>query len=115
MLGQQGLQVGLDPVLLQPGVEPEVVAGVVKTSPMEICSVSPSRPWTSHTAVRGSRQPARPDRRLGGRPCSVTVHGGLIQFSGLYARSSAWMDTEPSALTRISRVAIGRWAVSRPA
>jgi hypothetical protein len=33
----------------------------------------------------------------------------------LYARSSAWMDTEPSALTRMRRMAIGRCAVSRPA
>ncbi len=45
---------------------------------------------------------------------SLIVHGGLIQLSGLYARSSACTDTEPSALTRISRVARGRWAVSRP-
>ncbi len=41
-------------------------------------------------------------------------HGGLIQFNGLYARSSACTDTEPSALVRISRVAIGRCAESLP-
>ena len=81
------------------------------TSPIEICSVSPSRPWTSQSAVSGSGQAA--DRV--GATVSVNRQGGLIQFSGLYARSSAWIETEPSALTRISRVAIGRWAVSRPA
>ena len=43
-----------------------------------------------------------------------SVHGGLIQFSGLYARSSACTETEPSPLTRISRGADGRWAESRP-
>ena len=41
-------------------------------------------------------------------------HGGLIQLSGLYARSSAWIDTDPSALTINSRVATGRWADNRP-
>jgi hypothetical protein len=45
---------------------------------------------------------------------STVLHGGLIHISGLYARSSAWIDTLPSALTSSSRVAIGRWAVSRP-
>ena len=56
-------------------------------------------------------------RRGPGRAAIVSVirQGGLIQFSGLYARSSAWIETDPSALTRMSRVAIGRWAVSRPA
>ena len=33
---------------------------------------------------------------------------------GLDALSSAWTETDPSALTRIRRVAIGRWAVSLP-
>jgi hypothetical protein len=41
-------------------------------------------------------------------------HGGLIQLSGLYARSSAWIETDPSAFTMSSRTAAGRWAVSRP-
>ena len=41
---------------------------------------------------------------------SLSVHGGLIQFSGLYARSSAWTDTDPSALSRSSRG--GTWQVS---
>ena len=38
----------------------------------------------------------------------------FIQLSGLQAPPSAWMATQPSALTMISRVAGGRWAVSRP-
>ena len=67
----------------------------------------------SQTAVSGSVP--RAGRSESGTTVSVIRQGGLIQFSGLYARSSAWIDTEPSALTRISRVAIGRWAVSRPA
>ena len=46
---------------------------------------------------------------------SFRVHGGDIQLSGLYARSSAWIETLPSAFTRIRRGAEGRWAVSRPA
>ena len=73
------------------------------TSPIRILSTSPSRPVTSHLAVHGSS-----DTLLSGASRSVNVHGGLIQFSGLYARSSAWMDTEPSDLIMISRVAIGR-------
>jgi len=36
-------------------------------------------------------------------------------LSGLYARSSAWIDTDPSDLIKISRFAIGRCAVNRPA
>ena len=75
--------------------------------------MSPSRPWTSQSAVSGSA--ARPAGSGSGATDSVIRQGGLIQFSGLYARSSAWIETDPSALTRMSRVAIGRWAVSRPA
>ena len=45
---------------------------------------------------------------------STSEHGGLIQFSGLYEPPSEWTRTEPSALTTSSRVASGRWAVSRP-
>lgn len=46
---------------------------------------------------------------------SLRVQGGDIQLRGLYALSSAWIDTLPSAFTRIRRGAEGRWAVSRPA
>jgi len=46
---------------------------------------------------------------------SRRVHGGDIQFSGLYEPPSEWTSTEPSALIISTRVAIGRWAVSRPA
>src|SRR5712691_6883886 len=45
---------------------------------------------------------------------SRIVHGGLIQFSGLYALASAWTAIEPSALSRISRCAGGSRAPSRP-
>lgn len=34
---------------------------------------------------------------------SISQQGGLIQFNGLYARSSEWIDTEPSALISSSR------------
>ena len=74
---------------------------------MRICSVSPSRPRDLpelRSAVAASRAGPRGSRA----PCSTNMHGGLIQFNGLYARSSAWIETEPSALIMISRVAIGR-------
>ncbi len=46
---------------------------------------------------------------------TFSVQGGDIQLRGLYALSSAWIETLPSALTRMRRGAEGRWAVSRPA
>lgn len=58
-----------------------------------------------------------PDSEVSSPPSpsvSVSQHGGLIQFSGLYARSSACTLTEPSALMSKSLLADGRWAVSRP-
>ena len=118
MLGQQGLQVGLDPVLLQAGIDAEVVAGVVQDlgqRDQQRVAVAPA--YLPHRGQRLTASPAaaRSTATAARRAPTVTVHGGLIQFSGLYARSSAWIDTEPSALTRMSRVAIGRWAVSRPA
>ncbi len=39
---------------------------------------------------------------------SISLHGGDIQFSGLYEPPSAWISTEPSAFTISSRGAIGR-------
>ena len=54
-----------------------------------------------------------PASALGLVPASV--HGGDIQFSGLYEPPSECTSTEPSALIISTRVAIGRWAVSRPA
>jgi hypothetical protein len=45
---------------------------------------------------------------------SFREHGGDIQFSGLYEPPSECTSTEPSALISNSRVARGRWAVSRP-
>src|SRR3954454_17556755 len=49
------------------------------------------------------------------RPVSSrTTHGGLIQFSGLYALASACTAMEPSAFNRISRGAGGSRAPSRP-
>ena len=47
--------------------------------------------------------------------CSTSRHGGDIQFSGLYDPPSEWTSTDPSALTRSSRSAEARDAVSRPA
>ena len=46
---------------------------------------------------------------------SLTVLGAFIQLSGLYAPPSAWIATQPSALTMMRRGAGGRWASSRPA
>jgi hypothetical protein len=85
-----------------PAPRPSSCAESWTTSSIVIRSVSPSRPATVHTLTPSSS-------------ASVNVHGGLIQFSGLYARSSLWMDTDPSALTTMRRSAIARCAVSRPA
>ena len=62
-----------------------------------------------HDVVLGTRDPDATRSR------TVNVQGALIQLSGLYALSSAWTDTDPSALTTRSRGAIGRCAVSFPA
>ena len=43
------------------------------------------------------------------------MHGGFIQFSGLYAFASEWIATEPSALNTINRKAGASRAPSRPA
>ena len=49
------------------------------------------------------------------RPSSSrTVHGGLIQLSGLYALASACTAIEPSALSMMRRGAAGRRAPRRP-
>ena len=45
---------------------------------------------------------------------STSRFGAFIQLSGLYAPPSAWMATHPSFFTIRSRIADGRWAVSRP-
>ena len=73
------------------------------TSSMRMRRVSPPLASTTHSGTPSSLVP------------STTVHGGDIQFSGLYEPPSVCTSTEPSALTISSRVAIGRWAVSRPA
>ena len=67
---------------------------------------------TSSSVIRSSSPALLTTRQTPG--ASSMRQGGLIQFSGLYARSSACTDTEPSALTISSRVATGRCAVSRP-
>ncbi len=64
---------------------------------MVIVSVSPLLPVTDH----------RPGS-------SVSLHGGDIQFSGLYEPPSECTWTDPSALTISRRTAGGRWAVSLP-
>ena len=43
-----------------------------------------------------------------------TVHGAVIQFSGLYEPPSEWMSTDPSPLSMMTRLAGSRWALSRP-
>ena len=45
---------------------------------------------------------------------SSIVHGGFIQFNGLYALASEWMAIEPSALHKTSRIAGASRAPSRP-
>jgi len=40
--------------------------------------------------------------------------GAFIQLSGLYAPPSAWMATQPSAFTMMSRTASGNDASRRP-
>ena len=85
------------PSLRRPGSTPSSYEVSWKISSRVIRSSSPALLTTRHTpGASSSRQ------------------GGLIQFSGLYARSSAWIDTDPSAFTISSRVAGGRWAESRP-
>ena len=46
--------------------------------------------------------------------CSRTVHGGVIQLSGLYALASACTAMEPSAFSMMRRSAGGRRAPRRP-
>jgi hypothetical protein len=45
---------------------------------------------------------------------STTVHGGVIQLRGLYDPPSACTSTLPSAFHMSRRVAMGKWAESRP-
>ena len=104
---------GLHAVLLQTGVETQLMAGVVEHLP--------------DRDLQGVPVPAvdLPERgeRLGGQAGRVRVGSDRLgdpagwgsSSSAAYARSSAWIETDLSALTRMSRVAIGRWAVSRPA
>ena len=69
--------------------------------------------WKISSSVIRSSSPALLTTRQTPGASSIR-HGGLIQFNGLYARSSAWIDTDPSALTMSSRTAGGRCAVNRP-
>ena len=68
-----------------------------RISSIAIVSVSPLRFVTIH--VPGSSR--------------ITL-GATIQFNGLYAPPSLWIEMHPSVLIRSSRVAIGRCAESRP-
>ena len=70
---------------------------------MRMRRVSSSLPVTTHSIWPSSLRPSR------------TLQGGDIQFSGLYEPPSECTSTDPSALIISTRVAIGRWAVSRPA
>ena len=74
-----------------------------RTSSIRIRRVSSVFEVTVHSTAPSSVAPSR------------RVHGGDIQFSGLYEPPSEWTSTEPSALIISTRVAIGRCAVSRPA
>ena len=71
MLGEQLLEVLLDAVLLQAGVDAEVVGAVVQ----HLLEQDPQRvvvlAVTGHSSTPSSLMP------------SVTLHGGDIQFSGL--------------------------------
>lgn len=70
MFGQQRLQVGLDAVLHQPGVDTQLVAGIV----LDVLD-GDAELFTGLVLHH-------PHRR--GTPASSTnQHGGLIQFSGL--------------------------------
>ena len=82
MLGEQLLQVLLDAVLLQAGVDAEVVAGVVGTSSMRIRRVSPVLPAvTVHStlavlggALADRARRAHPVQRLVGAAVGVDQH-----------------------------------------
>ena len=110
LLGEQLLQVRLDAVLDQARVDAELV--------LESCSTSWIVTTRRSLGLGVLHRPDLPD--AGGASASVgsptiRLHGGLIQLSGLYEPPSECTSTEPSALTRSSRAASGRWAVSRPA
>ncbi len=87
MLGQQDLQMSLDPVLLQTGVDAEVMAGVVQhLGQRDLQGVAVP---AFDLPDRGQRltpdaAPTRPFRFTASeRARSISVQGGLIQFSGL--------------------------------
>ena len=74
---------------------------------------SHSESWTTSCIVIVRRSPLGFVTSQASSPVT-SVFGAFIQFSGLYAPPSAWMATQPSALTMISRTASGRCADSRP-
>ena len=81
MLGQQGLQVRLDAVLLQPGIDAQLVGRVVEDlTDRDLQRVAVAAP---DLPERGQRLGGAPDPATGARSRSMTLHGGLIQFSGL--------------------------------
>jgi hypothetical protein len=89
------------PSLTNPGSCPNIPDQSCSISPMRMISLSPALLVTSQTVCSSSST-------------SCSVHGGLIQFKGLYARSSACTDTDPSALISSKRRAMGRCADKRP-
>ena len=101
-VGEEFLEVCFHAVLDQAGVHAELVRGVVEDL------LHRDDEFLARFVDDG------PDALVVSGP-SFSVQGGDIQLRGLYARSSAWIETLPSALTRIRRGAEGRWAVSRPA
>ncbi len=70
MQGQQPLQLGLDAVLLQAGVDPRSCRTSWNTSSMVMTSCSPALLVTVQVPVPSTSS-------------SLSVQGGLIQFSGL--------------------------------
>ena len=103
MLGEQLLQVLLHAVLLKTRIDAEVVARImedlVNQDPQRVVGLRRDGPLRFAVLIVDSR----------------TVQGGDIQLRGLYDPPSECTSTDPSALIIRTRVAIGRWAVSRPA
>ena len=95
---EQLLQLGLDAVLLEPGVVAELDSRVVQHLVQLI---------SQRLALRDSS-------RRSCRRAATIVHGGLIQLSGLYAFASEWIAIEPSAFNSTRRTPGARRAPSRP-
>src|SRR3954451_22322281 len=85
------------PSFTSPGSRPSSCAESCSTPSIVMISCSPALLVTVHC-----------------RSDSTRLHGGLIQFSGLYEPPSECTRTEPSAFTSSNRVASGRGGGNRP-